>query len=132
MTSECVYRVSVCQKMNARHCFPDSRDPGERKEHEHHYRVKLTVESDILDEWGYVVDITVLRETLRRILDTFNGTLLNGHPQLHGDLPSIENLARSICGQLGAQEDVQRKAAEVTITEEDDSSATCREERSCE
>jgi 6-pyruvoyltetrahydropterin/6-carboxytetrahydropterin synthase len=70
--------------------------------HEHDYRVDLSVISHVLTDDGIVMDIVVLENSVRRLLDQWNGQCLDRRPELEGINTTVEMLSRFIHERVSA------------------------------
>ena len=89
-----MYRVAVTREFKANHLLIGGDWGAENEPHAHHYVVEVSIESDTLDEHGYLVDIVDIEAGLDGIVDYFRDTMLNDKPEFEGLNPSIEHFSR--------------------------------------
>jgi 6-pyruvoyltetrahydropterin/6-carboxytetrahydropterin synthase len=95
-----MYEVSLSGWFAAAHRLrlPDGRcEPW----HGHNWHVTVTYAGDTLDEMGVLVDFTMLRRRLNKILASLHDRPLNDVPAFATVNPSAENVAGYIAGELG-------------------------------
>ncbi|MGB9628596.1 MAG: 6-carboxytetrahydropterin synthase QueD [Thermodesulfobacteriota bacterium] len=68
--------------------------------HGHNWRVEISVTSPKLNSEGIVIDFTILKHKLEKVLKTLDHTYLNDLPYFSGKEPSSENIAKHIFDQL--------------------------------
>jgi 6-pyruvoyltetrahydropterin/6-carboxytetrahydropterin synthase len=85
-------------------------------QHEHEWRVKLTVGCSELDGIGVVMDFHDLERRLETILGPLRGTSLNDFPAFARINPSAENVAIYISQALKLPETVTLEQVEVWET----------------
>jgi 6-pyruvoyltetrahydropterin/6-carboxytetrahydropterin synthase len=61
--------------------------------HGHNYRVIVTVHAAELNELGMVCDFYDIKNAGRELIEEFDHTLINDHPDFKGRQPSTENLS---------------------------------------
>ncbi len=118
------YKTGVSMRMTSRHRLPDA-SPGEQEEHAHNYLVEVIAQGSGVDDMGYLVDISALKESLSTILDLYRDRCMNEMVDFLSAVPSLENLARVIWLRLSVSLDapmVDRLA--VRIWEDDDAWAS--------
>jgi len=97
--------------------------------HGHNYVIEVSVEGEIDADTGYLIDMKVLKDLLRRVVvDEVDHRHMNLEvPWLEGINPTAENLAmvfyRRVCPELPAG----LRLARVTVHETDRNSATWTE-----
>mgnify|MGYP001163496824 FL=1 len=95
-----MYRVAVTREFIANHFLIGGDWGAENEPHAHHYVVEVSIESDTLDEHGYLVDIVDIEAGLDSIVDYFRDTMLNDKPEFEGLNPSIEHFSRILNQKL--------------------------------
>ena len=95
-----MYKVAVTRKFIANHFLIGGDWGAENEPHAHHYVVEVSIESDTLDEHGYLVDIVDIEAGLDGIVDYFRDTMLNDKPEFEGLNPSIEHFSRILNQKL--------------------------------
>lgn len=70
--------------------------------HGHNYILEVTVRGDVDDSTGYLVDLKKLKEVIRvRVIEKVDHKNLNTDVEfLHGIIPTAENIAIAIWGEL--------------------------------
>ncbi len=68
--------------------------------HGHNWKIEVSVTSSRLNQEGIVIDFTILKQKLEKILKTLDHTYLNDLPYFSGKEPSSENIAKYIFDQL--------------------------------
>jgi 6-pyruvoyltetrahydropterin/6-carboxytetrahydropterin synthase len=63
---------------------------AENFKHSHHYRVELEIESPLLDQHNYLIDIVEVRSHLEKLIAQYNDTTLNDLPEFENQNPSLE------------------------------------------
>jgi 6-pyruvoyltetrahydropterin/6-carboxytetrahydropterin synthase len=88
-----VFTVAVRQRFRARHALLVPSGP-EASPHAHDYLFELVLEGARLGPDGYLVDIDLVKHTMRALVERHAGRMLNDAPELRGLNPSLENFAR--------------------------------------
>jgi len=123
-----MYILGLGRDFQARHFLVGGDWGPENDPHDHAYRVEVRLTSEALDPHGYIVDLDDLNALLDRVVDRYQGRLLNDLPEFTGLNPSIEHLSRFFCQQLAAGLAGQGlKGIEVRIWETDKAWAAYRE-----
>jgi 6-pyruvoyltetrahydropterin/6-carboxytetrahydropterin synthase len=68
--------------------------------HGHNWKIEVSVTSAKLNREGVVIDFTILKQKVEKVLKTLDHTFLNDLPYFSGEEPSSENIARYIFDQL--------------------------------
>lgn len=111
-----MYRVATEQVFRAGHALVLR---GEREaQHEHDWRVRVTVERDDLDDDGIVVDFCLLQQCLSGAIAIFQGADLGKLSELAGVNPSAEVVARVIYGKLASTLPSNVRLWQVEVQEE--------------
>lgn len=77
--------------------------PGDcEKPHGHNWNVEVTVRATELDSLGMGVDFRVIKEAVKKVMDTLDHRDLNDHPAFMDKNPSSENIAVYIYDSLKA------------------------------
>jgi len=95
-----MYKVAVTREFIANHFLIGGDWGAENEPHAHHYVIEVSIESDTLDEHGYLVDIVDIEASLDGIVDYFRDTMLNDKPEFEGLNPSIEHFSRILNQKL--------------------------------
>jgi 6-pyruvoyltetrahydropterin/6-carboxytetrahydropterin synthase len=95
-----MYSVAVRRDFVAQHYLLGGNDGPENSLHSHDYRVEVQLEGSSLDEYGYLVDIVVIKDGLEALLSKYRDQTLNDTPEFDGLNPSVEHFARIMCEGL--------------------------------
>lgn len=90
-----LFETGLSMSMRSRHYLPQAATV-ECEEHHHDYTVEVIVRGARVDESGFLIDITVLKEVLGSVLDRYRGIVLNDLPEFSSRSPTMENLAVEI------------------------------------
>ncbi len=123
-----MFETGLSMTMRSRHYLPQASDV-EREEHHHDYTVEVIIRGSGVDESGYLIDITVLKEVLASVLDRYRGNVLNDLPEFSSCAPTMENLAVEIWKRVheGLGE-VEERTLTIRIWE-DESAWACFEDQ---
>lgn len=122
-----MYTLVVKEDLIAQHYLTVPNCGPENKWHSHHFTVEVVLESESLNKWGYVCDITDVKSALELLKDHVSDQTLNDLPAFEGLNPSVEHFARiaaeHICGSL--DEETQRRChrMHVRIWEDEEAAA---------
>jgi 6-pyruvoyltetrahydropterin/6-carboxytetrahydropterin synthase len=95
-----MYEVAVNREFDAFHSLV-GRDWGkENRPHSHHYKVEMVVAVKELDEFGFVLDISIAEQIMDDLVKYFQGKMLNDLREFEGLNPSIEHFCRIWCHAL--------------------------------
>ncbi|ALO45803.1 6-pyruvoyl trahydropterin synthase family protein [Pseudohongiella spirulinae] len=95
-----MYTVAVTQDFIANHYLIGGDWGAENQPHAHHYVAEVQIESDTLNEHGYLVDIVEIEAALGDIVAYFRDSMLNDKPEFAGLNPSIEHFSRILAEKL--------------------------------
>jgi len=96
--------------------------------HGHNWKVGVQLEAETLDNLGMVIDFTILKQELHKIIQRLDHKHLNDIPPFDALNPSSENIAFYIFQELNKLLTHDRiVVAKVTVWESDDSSASYSE-----
>ncbi|MFN2287961.1 MAG: 6-pyruvoyl tetrahydropterin synthase family protein [Chromatocurvus sp.] len=95
-----MYTVAVTQDFIANHYLIGGDWGDENSPHAHHYVLEVSIESDTLDQHGYLVDIVEIDAALKSTVDYFRDSMLNDKPEFAGLNPSIEHFSRILNEKL--------------------------------
>ena len=87
-----MYKIGTNYTFEAEHKLPFE-GGDESKRHGHDYKLEVIVSGSHLDEMGFLVDIVKLKEVVSEIISRYEGNYLNDMEEMHGKVPSLENLA---------------------------------------
>ncbi len=123
-----MYTLNTGRAFEARHYLVGGDWGPENDPHVHAYRVEVRLESEELDQHGYIVDLEKLEDLLERSVDHYRQRMLNDLPEFAGRNPSIEHFCRCFFDRLAAGLRPHRfHAIEVRIWETADAWASYRE-----
>ena len=88
-----MYTVAVRQRFDASHALLVATGP-EAAPHTHHYLLELVLEGPRLGPDGYLVDIDLVKQVMRSLVERYAGRMLNDVHELRGLNPSLEHFAR--------------------------------------
>lgn len=97
-----MYTVAVTQDFIANHYLIGGDWGDENTPHAHHYVLEVSIESDTLDQHGYLVDIVEIEAALTTTVAYFRDCMLNDKPEFAGLNPSIEHFSRILNDKLMA------------------------------
>ncbi|WP_028672605.1 6-pyruvoyl trahydropterin synthase family protein [Saccharospirillum impatiens] len=97
-----MYTVAVTQDFIANHYLIGGDWGDENHPHAHQYVLEVRIESDTLNEHGYLVDIVEIEAALKQEVDYFRDSMLNDTPEFAGLNPSIEHFSRILNDKLMA------------------------------
>ncbi|MFA4985333.1 MAG: 6-carboxytetrahydropterin synthase QueD [Candidatus Brocadiia bacterium] len=94
-----MYRISVEKTFASAHRL---RIEGHKCEnlHGHNWRVILTVQGNVLDEFGMLVDFHILKALLSSEVEIFDHRYLNECPPFDQENPTTENLCRHLANAI--------------------------------
>jgi 6-pyruvoyltetrahydropterin/6-carboxytetrahydropterin synthase len=102
-----MYEVAVNREFDAQHFLIGGDWGPENDLHEHHYQVEVQLQGSVLDQHGYLVDIVDIEMRLEKMINQYQGKVLNELPEFEGLNPSIENFSRIFC--LGFARDISEE-----------------------
>jgi 6-pyruvoyltetrahydropterin/6-carboxytetrahydropterin synthase len=118
-----MYRIKVKASFSSAHNLRGYKGKCEDL-HGHNWKVEADIESYDLDKIGMIVDFSVLKKKLRKILEKLDHKYLNNIPYFKKINPTSENIAKYIYNRL---KDAKVNPASVTVWESDTSCATYSE-----
>lgn len=89
-----MYTLTVKDNFIAQHYLTVPDCGPENQRHSHHFTVEIILESETLNKWGYVCDITDVKSALSSLKDSVSDQTLNDLPAFEGLNPSVEHFAR--------------------------------------
>ena len=95
-----MYQLSIQEEFVAQHFLTVPDCGPENLKHSHIYALEVLLESDELNEYGYLVDIDDVKTHVANILNLYRDKTLNDTPAFKGLNPSIEHFSRIVCTQL--------------------------------
>lgn len=113
-----MFRAKVLGSFSAAHSLREYRGDCERL-HGHNYRVEVSVESDVQNATGLVMDFRDLEGLLKSVLDGLDHHYLNDLDAFATVNPSAENIARYIFDTLRSEVNPPVVLREVTVWEND-------------
>lgn len=122
-----MYTLTVKENLIAQHYLTVPNCGPENEWHSHHFTVEVVLESNSLNEWGYVCDITDVKSALSSLKDHVSDQTLNDLPAFEGLNPSVEHFARiaaeHIRGSLDEETQHRCHRMHVRIWEDDEAAA---------
>jgi 6-pyruvoyltetrahydropterin/6-carboxytetrahydropterin synthase len=91
-----MYSVSVQKDFIAQHKLVGGDWGAENNPHSHQYVLELTLESESLDQHGYLVDIVDIENRIDKTIAYFKDQMLNELEEFSGLNPSLEHFCRII------------------------------------
>ncbi len=95
-----MYTVAVTKDFIANHFLVGGDWGDENHPHAHHYVLEVRIESESLDQHGYLVDIVEIEAALKEVVDYFRDSMLNDKPEFAGLNPSLEHFSRILSEKL--------------------------------
>lgn len=95
-----MYTLAVTRDFIANHYLVGGDWGDENSPHAHHYVLELSIESDTLNEHGYLVDIVEIEAALDKVVAYFRDSMLNDKAEFAGLNPSIEHFSRILSKRL--------------------------------
>ena len=95
-----MYTVAVTRDFIANHYLIGGDWGDENKPHAHHYVAEVRIESDMLNEHGYLVDIVDIEAALDDVVGYYRDSMLNEKPEFNGLNPSLEHFSRILVEKL--------------------------------
>ena len=89
-----MYQLAISRDFIAQHYLIGGDWGRENDKHSHHYKVEVLLESDELDQHGYLVDIVDLENAINAVIASFQEQTLNDLQAFQGLNPSLERFAR--------------------------------------
>ena len=118
-----MYTVSVTRQFVAQHYLTVPNPGPEGDLHSHHFTAEVTFRGPDLGEYGYLVDIDAVIDTVEAVVETFRDETLNELPAFEGLNPSAEHFARIVAGRL-TDRLTPEPATELTVALQEDDVAT--------
>ncbi|MDX1775074.1 MAG: 6-carboxytetrahydropterin synthase QueD [Desulfobulbales bacterium] len=94
-----MFHVFIKSHFSAGHHLRDYPGNCERP-HGHNWKVEVTVKAVELDSLGMGIDFRVVKEAVKKVMDTLDHHDLNEHPDFQTVNPSSENIAVYIFNSL--------------------------------
>ena len=113
-----MFTLSVDTTISAAHRLRDYKGSCARI-HGHNWKIRLEVQSDIIDEIGIVVDFTTLGQYLQQVTGQFDHQLMNEISPFDELNPTAENLAKYIYDQVKKLLPSHIKIKKVSVWETD-------------
>jgi len=86
--------------------------------HGHNWKVDVYVQGDQLDELGMLIDFTVLKASVGRLMNELDHTDLNTHSEFSDENPTSERIAKFLYRRLAVDaENENYKISKVTVHE---------------
>ncbi len=92
-----MFEVEVTTPLNFSHRLEGFGEEFE-SEHEHTWRITVTISIGALDTFGVAVDFVKLKKELVDFLNPYQGCFLNGHDAFKATPPTAENIAQLVAG----------------------------------
>jgi 6-pyruvoyltetrahydropterin/6-carboxytetrahydropterin synthase len=114
-----MYTLSVEKVISTAHQLRDYDGPCARV-HGHNWRVKIEIQSEILDKSGIAIDFSELDEKLWEVIGPFDHQLINSVPPFDKFNPTAENLVKFIYDQLKIKLSDKVSLRKVSVWETDE------------
>jgi 6-pyruvoyltetrahydropterin/6-carboxytetrahydropterin synthase len=98
-----MYEINVQRDFIARHFLIGGDWGKENFPHAHPYRLEIHLFGKTLDQHGYLVDITVVEDILKKLMEKYENQLLNDLPEFEAINPSLERFVGEIYQQVALQ-----------------------------
>ncbi|MFT7288635.1 MAG: 6-pyruvoyltetrahydropterin/6-carboxytetrahydropterin synthase [Halieaceae bacterium] len=95
-----MYTVAVTQDFIANHYLIGGDWGDENSPHAHHYVLEARIESDMLNEHGYLVDIVEIEAAVKDAVDYYRDSMLNDKPEFASINPSLEHFSRILTEKM--------------------------------
>ncbi len=95
-----MYNLSIKEEFVAQHFLTVPDCGPENILHSHVYALEVLLQGAALDEYGYLVDIDLVKAAMGDMLSRFKDHTLNDDPAFAGLNPSIEHFSRIVCNAL--------------------------------
>jgi 6-pyruvoyltetrahydropterin/6-carboxytetrahydropterin synthase len=119
-----MYKITVLSHFSGAHRLRSLHGKCEEL-HGHNWKVEVSVVSDRLNKEGVVIDFTVLKQKVEKVLNPLDHHYLNDLSYFSAKEPSSENIARYIFDRLKAElKGYHAVLKEVTAWESETSCAT--------
>ncbi|MFB9808214.1 6-pyruvoyl tetrahydropterin synthase family protein [Haladaptatus pallidirubidus] len=120
-----MYEVTVTKPFVAQHYLTVPNPGPEGELHSHRYGVTIHLRGESLNEFGYLVDIDRVRESLDNTIAHYRDETLNDLPEFEGVNPSVEHFSRLFCDRVLDEIDAPEIIEiEVAIQEDNDAGAS--------
>ncbi|MEE8449242.1 MAG: 6-carboxytetrahydropterin synthase QueD [Thermodesulfobacteriota bacterium] len=96
-----MYELVIKEDFAAAHRLLNYRGSCE-KLHGHNFKVEISVQAKELDANGLALDFRELKEVSRKVLASFDHTVLNELPEFQSQNPSAENISRCLFTALAS------------------------------
>ncbi|WP_458187239.1 6-pyruvoyl trahydropterin synthase family protein [Haladaptatus sp. NG-WS-4] len=95
-----MYEVSVSRTFVAQHYLTVPNPGPEGDLHSHRYGAEVRFRGDSLNQYGYLVDIDDVSDSLDETVARYRDETLNDLPAFEGLNPSVEHFARIFCDRV--------------------------------
>jgi 6-pyruvoyltetrahydropterin/6-carboxytetrahydropterin synthase len=124
-----MFTLAVKQHFIAHHFLIGGDWGAENEKHDHNYEVEVRLEGERLNEHGYLVDITIIKDNLVRLVDYYHHQTLNELPEFSGINHSVEHFARVFSlGLTGRLDKTNLSSVTVKVWEDSQAWAEFRQE----
>jgi 6-pyruvoyltetrahydropterin/6-carboxytetrahydropterin synthase len=119
-----VYELIIKEDFAAAHRLLNYRGSCE-KLHGHNFKVEILVRAKELDPIGLALDFSELKEITRKVLASFDHTVLNELAEFQDQNPSAENISRCLFSTLASAINSERvRLCRVTVWESERAAAS--------
>jgi len=95
-----LYQLCLLREFTARHYLVGGDWGSENREHAHRYKLEWELGAVVLDDDGFLIDLTVLEKALVHIVEGITDQVLNDLPAFRERNPSLERFAHYLSDQL--------------------------------
>ncbi len=114
-----MYQLAITRDFIAQHYLIGGDWGAENQKHSHHYRVEIMIESDQLDQHGYLIDIVDLDHAVENIVAGFQDKTLNELAPFADVNPSLERFAKIFFDALNKRLKLDHHSATIKLWEND-------------
>ena len=95
-----MYQLSIREEFVAQHYLTVPDCGPENEWHSHVYALEILLEGKTLDQYGYLVDIDLVKEAMQAVLNRYRDHTLNDDAAFEGLNPSIEHFSRIVAESM--------------------------------
>ncbi len=122
-----MYQLAITRDFIAQHYLIGGDWGRENQKHSHHYRVEILIESEQLDQHGYLVDIVDVDSAVSDIIAGFQDQTLNLLAPFADLNPSLERFAKIFYDAMQQRLNLQQHALTIKLWENENDWAAYRQ-----
>lgn len=127
-----MYSLMVNTKFIAQHFLIGKDFGSENLKHSHQYSLEIEIESPVLDQYNYLLDIVEVQNILHKLTEYFKNKTLNELAEFDNQNPSIEFFAKVIWEKFTTFVKLTNNCQiTVRLREDDIAQASYREFKKC-